>query len=208
MVMLPSAGEFNRLDRDGDYMEGNLQLLDITNPTVQSLIEFIQTVGGVMAGGIRQNGNDLEFYDLTVGAWISLSTICGKVGMIDYHVAGAGQTIFNLASSYTVGANTLQVIVNGLRWPGPTCVGPPSPPYPLAPLYAETNPTTVTFGAAPDLPWLPFAGGELVIYLTDAPELLDAVFEAGHGPLLEATMWPIFCIIAHAFYVVKNARSS
>ncbi|KPK66716.1 MAG: hypothetical protein AMS21_00760 [Gemmatimonas sp. SG8_38_2] len=205
--MLPSAGEFNRLDRDGDYMEGDLDLIEISHPTAASIIRFLATVGGIQAGGIRQNGNDMEFYDLTVGAWISLSSLSGKVGMIDYHVAGAGQTVFVLASPYTVGANTLQVIVNGLRWPGPGAVGPPSPPLPLAPLYAETNPTTVTFGAAPDPPWLPFVGGELVIFYEPAqPNVFDTYNVKGDA--VDGTPLDLNQKISGSGAVVKSVTGS
>lgn len=157
MVATPSGGEFNRLDRAGDYMEGNLQIIEISQPK-GSFLEFLSAEFGVIAGGVRQNGNDLEFYDLTVGAWVKLSSLTGHLGDIYYVQPTPGQFVFNLPFTYVVGSNTLQVEVVGVsRVPGP---GAPTP------IYAETSGTQVTFlnGPAGIAPWTPFVGTELLIF--------------------------------------------
>lgn len=165
-MALPAAGEFGRVKRNGDQMRGDLQFIEINQPAQACLIEFLATVGGVRAGGIRQNGNDMEFYDLTVGAWVKLSSLTGTLGDIEYFTAAPAQTIFNLAFTYTVGSDTLGVYIVGAgKMPGP---GAP------APVYAETGPTQVTFNAV--APFTPFTGGEIVIFWVPARPIVNDTY--------------------------------
>lgn len=64
-----SAGEFNRVDRSGDDMDGDLGLLD------KELL--LKDGAGNVVGRIRRNGNNLEFYDVATGAWQTLSSMAG-----------------------------------------------------------------------------------------------------------------------------------
>jgi hypothetical protein len=161
--MLPSGGEFNRLDRDGDYMEGNLQVIEISDPK-GSIIEFLTAEFGVMAGGMRLNGPDLEFYDTTLGTWVKLSSLTGQIGDIAHFIATPGQVLFNLPWTYGVGTNTLHMFIGGLRMPGTTFLP--------TPVYVEASPTTVTINAV--APFTPFVGGELVIfYVAGRPLIAD-----------------------------------
>lgn len=117
----PSGGEFNRLDRAGDYMEGDLQLL-VQGHALAGLIEFLQTVSGLRLGGIRQTGNDLEFYDVTTGVWTTLSSLKagGLVAAFEQeYITVGGETGFTLtgSNSYVPGTQTVWVNRNGILLP-------------------------------------------------------------------------------------------
>jgi len=137
------AGEFNRVSRDGDVMEGDLQLVDGT-----SLVEFLNTVAGVRKGAVRSNGDDLEFWDATGGVWVKLSSI-RNTGLTSYFyeeaIATAGQTVFTI-STYPNAVSALQVLIDGV--------------FLSNTLFTETDPTTVTLDASVGL-----LGGERVIFL-------------------------------------------
>lgn len=176
-MALPAAGEFGRVRRLGDTMKGNLKYIDINDPTYQSIVEFIATLGGPLVGGIRLNGNDLEFYDSTVLAWVKLSQLTGHLGDIHYVVPAPGQFVFNLPFTYVIGSNTLQVELVGVsRVPGP---GAP------VPIYAETLGNQVTFlnGPAGIAPWTPFLGTELLIFFVPGrPNVNDTYTVKGDAP--------------------------
>jgi hypothetical protein len=178
MAIPLAIGETNRLDRGGDYMEGgNLQLIDpAAGAQYASLIEFLNTIpglGGTRFAGIRVNGNDLEFQDITNGApgtWVKLSQLTGHLGDIHYVVPTPGQFVFNLPFTYVIGSNTLQVEVVGVsRVPGP---GAP------VPIYAETLSNQVTFlgGPAGIAPWTPFVGTELVIFFVPGRPIVNDTY--------------------------------
>jgi hypothetical protein len=72
---------------------------------------------------------------VTYGQFLAASGAIHPVGfVVEEQTATAAQTVFNLTLiSYTVGANTLRVFINGVRQ------------YPSS--YSETNTTRVTFSA-------------------------------------------------------------
>jgi len=138
------AAQFNRVDRDGDYMEGNLQFLDGV-----SIVEFLAAVGGSMRAGIRVNGNDLEFYDVTAGTWVKLSsfspTSTAQPPFYERFTATTGQSSFTLtAGTYQTGRNMLHVFVNGVRVPNN--------------YITEDSSTQFTLSS----PYAPMSGGEFV----------------------------------------------
>jgi hypothetical protein len=171
MVATPFGGEFNRFDRDGDYVEGPIQIIEVSQPK-GAIIEFLNAEFGGHIAGLRLNGNSLEFEDVAngIGNWIPLSALTGQIGDIHHVFATPGQTVFPLPFSYTVGGNVLQVFIGGIRMPGTTFLP--------TPVYVETNPNTVTFNAVP--PFTPFVGGELLIfYVAGRPIVADTYLVKG-----------------------------
>lgn len=61
--------EYDRLFKGGDCMRGDLRIDD------GAVLQFTDGTGpgATVIGQIRRNGNDLEFRDVTTGAWVSLS---------------------------------------------------------------------------------------------------------------------------------------
>lgn len=115
------AGEFNRLDRAGDYMEGDLQLLDIAQPNA-GLIEWLAAVAGIRNCAVRGNGNDLEFFDLTTGVWTTLSALKagGLVASFEQEfITVGGETGFTLTggNAYVPGTQTVFVNRSGILLP-------------------------------------------------------------------------------------------
>lgn len=89
---------------------------------------------GVQYKFVLKDANDvlIATYDNLIGINASFSNFNAKQ---EIFTATAGQTVFTLANSYTPGANTLSVFVDGVNQYGPSAT------Y----AYVETNSTTVTF---------------------------------------------------------------
>lgn len=175
MAGQPFAGEFGRVKKNGDFMRGNLDHRT-------HLAEFGDGLPvPVQYAAIRRTGNDLEFYDTTVGAWVKLSQLAGHLGDVHEIVAGVGQTAFNLPYSYVVGSNTMMVFLNGMRLPGPSAP---------TPVYVESGVTQVTLNS-PVAPWTPLVGNEVMSFIVAGrPVVNDTYTVKGDGADLAPNYLP------------------
>jgi hypothetical protein len=150
---MSSAGEFGRVKRSGDYMKGSL---DHRN----QLVEWTDGAG-CRYSAIRHLADDLEFYDKTLGVWVSLSVLMGVgPGAVQYEeiVATEGQLIFPLAViNYTPGTHTMQVLFQGQ--------------FLLHSWFTETDGSTVTLNSPPIPP--PAAGQTLGFYVLKTAPATD-----------------------------------
>lgn len=164
MSNLSGYSETGRVKKSGDMMTGDLDM-GPGSGSESNLLELSDGLASpVQYAAMRRNGDDLEFYDTTLSAWVKLSDLTASTGDVHEVAATVGQTIFDLPFSYHVGGNVLMVFVNGTR-----AYGPGAP----VPAFAETTSTRVTWLDA--VPWGAFAGGEIVSFCVPGRPLITGM---------------------------------
>ena len=124
----------NTFDLGFTYSVGSDRLHVLLNGVKQILgVNYVETDDDTITFLFNLNsGENVEF--IYYGAAGCPTVRCPAPTVYERHVSAANQTVFNLATGYQVGTNSLWVLVNGVR----QTVGTD---------FTETNATTVTFSS-------------------------------------------------------------